>query len=346
MQTQRLKRIKRITLLWLGPVVIVAVSAWIYLHGGRYVKTDNAYLKAEMVSISSEVAGKITDVMIQDKTYVEAGQILFRVDQRPYRIALQQAEAQLASVRSDIASLQAEYRNKVVSYNGAKEDLAYYEKDLERLQRLHETSSVSTSQVDDARHLRDHQKQITQAAWEEVQLVKARLIDPELPIDENPQVKLAQASVDQAQLDLEHTETRAPFSGIVANFDLNPGEFLNAGLPLFSLVDTGHFWIEANFKETDLTHLQQGQDVNIRVDSFPGQELTGQVSGFTPGTGAEFSLLPAQNSSGNWVKVVQRVSVDIDLDEQELPAGLAAGMSVEVNVDTHYQRQLPWVGKN
>src|SRR5690606_2998780 len=129
MQTPILKRIKRITLLWLGPVAIAVVSAWLYLHGGRYVKTDNAYLKAEMVSISSEVAGKVTDVMIQDNTYVDAGQVLFRVDQRPHLIALQQAEAQLASVRTDIAGLQAEYRNKLVTYNGAKADLAYYEKD-------------------------------------------------------------------------------------------------------------------------------------------------------------------------------------------------------------------------
>jgi membrane fusion protein (multidrug efflux system) len=337
-----LRRIKRITMLLLGPLVIAGVSVWVYLHGGRYVETDNAYLKSQMVSISTEISGRVTEVFVTDHQRVAAGELLFRVNDEPYRIALNRAEARLASVRSDIESLKAEYRNKQVVYENAREDLSYFDNEYARLSQLHASGAVSTAQFDQAGYQRDHQENLMQEAWEDVQLVRARLIDPELPVEDNPQVQLAQAEVDTARLNLDRTETYAPFSGVVANFDLDVGEFINAGLPLFSLVDNTHFWIEANFKETDLTHLQLGQQTSIHVDSFPDLELHGHIRSFTPGTGSEFSLLPAQNSTGNWVKVVQRVSVNIAIDEAELPPGLTAGMSTLVSVDTQFNRSLPW----
>lgn len=337
-----LRRIKRVTMLLLGPLVIAGISAWVYLHGGRFVETDNAYLKSQMVSISTEISGRVTEVFITDHQHVQSGELLFRVNDEPYRIALNRAEARLAGVRSDIESLKAEYRNKLVIYENAREDLDYFSTEYARLQQLHASGAVSTAQFDQAAYQRDHQENLMQEAWEDVQLVRARLIDPEQPVEANPQVQLAQAEVDAARLNLARTETYAPFSGVVANFDLDAGEFINAGLPLFSLVDNTNFWIEANFKETDLTHLQLGQQASIHVDSFPDLELHGHIRSFTPGTGSEFSLLPAQNSTGNWVKVVQRVSIDIAIDDTELPAGLTAGMSTVVNVDTQFNRTLPW----
>jgi membrane fusion protein (multidrug efflux system) len=274
---------------------------------------------------------------------VVAGQLLFRLDDQVYKIALARAEANILKVRSDIESMRADYLNKLGDVSNAESDHAYYVQEYERLRKLATSGSISDVQVAEAAYEAEHalkQLQITQQALE---VVKAKLIDPALPVEQHPDYKLAIAERDKAMLDLGHVEVRAPIAGILARFEVKPGEIVAAGLPLFSLVDNSHMWVEANYKETDLTWMHAGQSAVIKVDAYPNVEWKGVVANITPGTGSEFSLLPAQNSSGNWVKVVQRVAVKLDMEPVPSAPELTAGMSANVSVDTGHQRQLPWL---
>lgn len=329
--------------IWLGPVVLVVIGLWIYMTGGRHVETDNAYLKANMVSISSEVSAKVVEVLITDNSPVEAGDVLFRVDDQPYQIALIRAEANLVKVGGDLESLKADYFNKLADLNKAKTQETFYLGEYNRLNKVLESNTVSEVQVAQARY--DYQDALNevQVTTQALLAVKARLISLDLPLQEHPNYLLALAELDQAKLNLSYIEIIAPSSGVIANLNMQKGEYIIAGAPLFSLVDNGNIWVEANFKETDLTHLRAGQAATITVDSYPDLKWQAIVASITPGTGSEFSLLPAQNSSGNWVKVVQRVNVKLTIDQAIAPTALTPGMSALVSVDTEHRRQLPWV---
>lgn len=336
------KRLLRILLFWLGPVAVAVVGGWLYLSGGRIVSTDNAYLKTELVSISSELSGKIAEVFVHDDERVTAGQLLFKVDDQAYRIALARAEANLLKERSNIESLRADYFNKQADIRKAESEYDYYRKEHERLERLAASESVPAIQVDQAAFKAiDAQKEleITQQA---LQVVKARLVNPDLPLEQHPDYQLALVERDKAALDLSHVEVRAPIDGVLANFDVKVGEVVAASVPLFSLVNDSRVWVEANYKETDLTYMRVGQSATIRVDAYPDLQWQGKVVALTPGTGSEFSLLPAQNSSGNWVKVVQRLTVKLEMTPVANSPALAAGMSALVEVDTGHKRELPW----
>ena len=337
-----IKRLLRLLLLWTGPLVIGAGAFWYYMQGGRIASTDNAYLKAEMVSISSELSGRVVEVLVKDNQQVEAGQLLFRLEDDAYRIALARTEARLAKVRSDIESLRADYLNKQADIRKAESDYSYYKKEYERLERLAASESVSVIQVDEARHEADNAQRELDITRQALEVVRAKLVNPDLPIEQHPDYQLALVEREKAALDLSHVEVYAPASGIIAHFEVKPGEVVAPGIPLFSLVDNSAIWVEANFKETDLTWMREGQSVAIRVDAYPDLEWRGRVEAITPGTGAEFSLLPAQNSSGNWVKVVQRVRVKIAMDALPGQPQLTPGMSSLVEVDTGHQRELPW----
>ena len=329
--------------IWLGPVILVVIGLWIYMTGGRHVETDNAYLKANMVSISSEVSAKVVEVLITDNSPVEAGDVLFRVDDQPYQIALIRAEANLVKVGGDLESLKADYFNKLADLNKAKTQETFYLGEYNRLNKVLESNTVSEVQVTQARY--DYQDALNevQVTTQALLAVKARLISLDLPLQEHPNYLLALAELDQAKLNLSYIEIIAPSSGVIANLNMQKGEYIIAGAPLFSLVDNGNIWVEANFKETDLTHLRAGQAATITVDSYPDLKWQAIVASITPGTGSEFSLLPAQNSSGNWVKVVQRVNVKLTIDQAIAPTALTPGMSALVSVDTEHRRQLPWV---
>ena len=329
--------------IWLGPAVLVVIGLWIYMTGGRHVETDNAYLKANMVSISSEVSAKVVEVLITDNSPVEAGDVLFRVDDQPYQIALIRAEANLVKVGGDLESLKADYFNKLADLNKAKTQETFYLGEYNRLNKVLESNTVSEVQVAQARY--DYQDALNevQVTTQALLAVKARLISLDLPLQEHPNYLLALAELDQAKLNLSYIEIIAPSSGVIANLNMQKGEYIIAGAPLFSLVDNGNIWVEANFKETDLTHLRAGQAATITVDSYPDLKWQAIVASITPGTGSEFSLLPAQNSSGNWVKVVQRVNVKLTIDQAIAPTALTPGMSALVSVDTEHRRQLPWV---
>ena len=337
-------KLKRKVTLFAGPLIITAVAVYFYMIGGRYMETDNAYLKAGMMSIASEISGKVVEVSIADNGRVEAGQLLFRVDDQPYQIALARAEANLIKVGGDVESLKADYLNKFADLDKSKTQRDFYLREFNRLNTLLARKTVSAAEVDQAEYLYLDAINEMQVTTQALQVVKARLIDIDLPLEQHPSYLLALAERDKARLDLSHVRTVAPSSGVVANFSIRKGEYIIAGAPLFSLVDDSYIWVEANFKETDLTHLQVGQPATIKVDSYPDQQWQGHVASITPGTGSEFSLLPAQNSTGNWVKVVQRISVNLAIDPltSDSSIGLTAGMSALVKVDTGHSRQMPW----
>ena len=329
-------------LVWAGPLVIAVIGIWVYLQSGRFIETDNAYLKANKVSISSEISGKVVEVMVGDNGLVEAGQVMFRVDDQPYQIALARAQANLVKVGGDLESLKADYLNKLADISKTQNQQTFYRQEFKRLSSLLPSRAVSAAQVDQAEYQYQDAGKELEVTKQALQVVKARLIDMDLPLEQHPNYLLAMAELKKARLDLSHVQTLAPSTGIVANFNIQLGQYIIAGSPLYSLVDSSHIWVEANFKETDLTYLREGQSAEITVDSYPDLQWQGVISSIAPGTGSEFSLLPAQNSTGNWVKVVQRIMVKLDIDANTNTAPLAAGMSAEITVDIERRPNMPW----
>jgi|TARA_B110000977_G_scaffold10386_1_gene13542 membrane fusion protein (multidrug efflux system) len=336
------KKAKNNLLVWAGPLVIAVIGIWVYLQSGRFIETDNAYLKANKVSISSEISGKVVEVMVGDNGLVEAGQVMFRVDDQPYQIALARAQANLVKVGGDLESLKADYLNKLADISKTQNQQTFYRQEFKRLSSLLPSRAVSAAQVDQAEYQYQDAGKELEVTKQALQVVKARLIDMDLPLEQHPNYLLAMAELKKARLDLSHVQTLAPSTGIVANFNIQLGQYIIAGSPLYSLVDSSHIWVEANFKETDLTYLREGQSAEITVDSYPDLQWQGVISSIAPGTGSEFSLLPAQNSTGNWVKVVQRIMVKLDIDANTNTAPLAAGMSAEITVDIERRPNMPW----
>lgn len=334
---KRWRRLRHLVLLLLGPVIIASLSAWLYLQGGRYVSTDNAYVKADILSISSNVTGMVVEILPRDGERVERGDPLLRVDDQPYRIAVARAEANLANVRGDIESLRAEFVSKRLEIEKARTNLTFRDQELDRIRELVSSKSISRAQFDEATYARDSAERELAEKNQSLQVVRAKLIDPDSPTDAHPRVKLALAELEKAEWDLEHVLVKAPANGVIV-ISTHVGENVISGAPVMSLIDDHRLWIEANFKETDLTHLRLGQPAEIRIDTFPDLQITGRVAIISPATGSEFSLLPAQNSSGNWVKVVQRLKVVLAIEQVPAEFPVAAGMSVEVSVDTGHHR--------
>jgi len=336
------RRFVRFLLLVLGPALPLAGAAYYYVTGGRYVSTDDAFVRADKVQISSDVAGRVVAVEVRDNQVVTKGALLFRIDDGPFKIALARAEAQLSAARDAISALKATYRQKRAQLQQTKDTLEYMRRELDRQQRLLSTSAVSVAQFDLARHNFDMARQQAASVEQELAQTLASLGgDPDIEIDAHPQVRQALAAHDQAALDLSHTLVPAPDDGIAAKVDLRPGQYVQSGQPVFALVEIHSLYVEANVKETDLTHLKPGQAATIEVDSYPGRQWRAVVGSLSPGTGSEFSILPPQNATGNWVKVVQRVPVRLQLAPGEATNGLRAGMSVTVDIDTGHQNPLP-----
>ncbi len=342
----RLRSMRLVLLLVLPLAAIVGGVSW-YLAAQRYVSTDDAYVQAEMVSVSSDVAGRVVEIDVHDNEYVKAGQILFRLDDRPHRIAVERAKAQLAATRLQIDGLRATYRQKQAELQSARDTLAYLQREFERAQTLLAAHVASQSQFDQAKNNFDTAQQQVASAQQQIANILASLGgDPNIATDDHPLVQQAQAQLDQALLDLSYTVITAPKNGIVTKVDKLPiGNYLNAAVPAFALVETDPVWIEANFKETQLTHMAPGQPVSIASDTYPDVSLTGRVVSVSPGTGSQFSVLPPQNATGNWVKVVQRLPVRIELDNPDPTHALRAGMSVTAAVDTGRKNPLlAWAG--
>jgi membrane fusion protein, multidrug efflux system len=325
-----------------GPVVFAVVALALYMTGGRYVSTDDAYLQAARVEISCNVSGRVVEMDVHDNQPVHAGDLLFQVDPRPFQIAIQDSEAQLAAARLKMQALQAAYLQRQADERAARNTIAYRQDDFDRKKKLAADGITSRAQLDQAAHDLDVARQGLIAASQQTASALAELGgDTAAPIDSRPAVREAQAMLDRARLNFSYTTVRAPIDGIVTKVEqLQVGDYINAVVPLFALVSQKDMWVEANFKETDLAYMRPGQQASFSVDAFPGSRFTGKVQSTSPGTGGSFSLLPPENSSGNWVKVVQRLPVRLSIDPGQADLPLAAGMSVIADVDTQHHRSL------
>jgi membrane fusion protein (multidrug efflux system) len=338
--------LKRSAILLFGPIVICTVSVWFYLQGGRYIETENAYLKSEIVTLSSELSGKVLSVSVANNMKVNRGDTLVKLYDEPQRIILASKEANLATVYSELESLKAEYASKELDILQAETDLQFRERELDRLHQLLEEDSISEAQYDQAEFAKNNSEHQLQSKQQSLRITAAKLIDPNMPVEHHPRYLLAQSNLDNAMLDLSYIEIKAPISGIATNVSAHVGENIISGTNLLNLVNEETLWVEANFKETDLTYVRVGQSVTVEIDTYPDMEWRAHVESITPATGSEFSLLPAQNSSGNWVKVVQRVMVRIIFDEELSSVPLSAGMSSIVKIDTHHRRTIPWLSES
>jgi len=335
------KRAKRRALMLSVPLLMVVAGGWFWLSGGRYEGTDNANLEQARISVASTESGRVVEVAIQDNAHVAKGQLLFQIDPQPYQIAVEQAQAALAGAKLQVAEQRAALAQARAQLKNASDSVGYYQTQYDRQKSLESKGVAATSSLDTAVH-NLHSAQQTQAAAEQAvnRALAALGGKPDAPTDEHPSVLAAKAALDKAEYALGQTRVVAPVAGVIYKASsFKPGTFVAAGSPLFSLVETGDTWVTANFKETQLTHMHAGQKADVSFDAFPGQSFKATVAAIGAGTGAEFSLLPAQNATGNWVKVTQRVPVYLRLDKAP-EIGLRTGMSAYATVDTDHHRSL------
>jgi membrane fusion protein (multidrug efflux system) len=333
-----LGRNRRILLIG-GPVLALLVALVFYLLTGRYVSTDDAYVQTARTDISTEVAGRVSQIVVHDNQLVHKGEVLFRLDTPRFRIAVADARAQLAAAELKVPALKAAYRQRQADEAAARNTLAFASREFNRQTQLQAQGISSRAQLDQAKTSFQSAQQQLAAAQQQTASALADLAgDPDEDADSLPSVRQAKTVLDHALLELSYTVVRAPSDGIVAKVEqIQVGDHVNAAVPLFALMSNRDVWVEANFKETDLTYMRPGQDATFSVDAYPGKTLHGKVISTSPGTGSSFSLLPPENSSGNWVKVVQRLPVRLSI-EQDGNLPLAAGMSVVAEVDTRHRR--------
>ena len=335
------RTLKRTVFLIVIPLLAICVGLYLYAAGGRYVSTDNAYVKANVIIISPEVSGRVTSVLVVDNQAVEANDVLLQLDSSPLEITLNRARAQMAVIRTELESLRADYGETVVQAQLAEDKVRYLDRRYKRQRKLLKQGLSSEEKHDEAKHDLQVARREVQIIEQRVQRVLAQLAGNErLPVDQHPRYLTAQTTYDQAAVDLKATTIRAPASGIVSNMKLQVGEYAQAGKPVFSLIQNQPIWVEANLKETQLTHIQPGQQATIVVDAYPDKIWESVVSSIAPATGAEFSILPPQNASGNWVKVVQRIPINLVITDQAGGPQLRAGMTVSVRIDTRRKREL------
>jgi membrane fusion protein (multidrug efflux system) len=341
-QRRPLRQRLRLPLMLAGPIVVLLAASWWYLTSGRYVSTDDAYVQAARTMISADISGRVVAVAVHDNERVAKGQLLFRLDDRPYRIQIEDATAMLAAARLQVAALKATYRQKLADAKAAEDTLAYQEREFERQRQLAANGVAARSTFDQVQNALQMARQKVASTQSDVANALAQLGgNPDAPVAEHPSVQRAQAALDKAELNLSYTMVRAHENGIVTKVDqLQVGSYVNAATPVFAML-SDRVWVEANFKETELTHMRPGQTATVEIDTYPNAECTGTVESLSPGTGLTFSLLPAENATGNWVKVVQRLPVRLSLrcNDPDLP--LHAGLSATVEVDTQYRR--PWL---
>jgi membrane fusion protein, multidrug efflux system len=336
------KQYRRVILLCVLPLLAGAIALTVYLMGGRYISTDNAYVGAQKVLITPDVAGKINRIDVIEGQHVEPGDLLFEIDPVPFQLAVTQAESRLAMVRTDFDNLKTNLKSLTQLIQLARQTVELKESDVELKSKLLASHMGSALDADTAMvTLAAARTQVELLAQQEARIRNQLLGDANLPIEKYPAYQQAKAALDQAKRDLEHTVLHAPISGRATQVDsIQLGRYVTAGTPVFSVVDDQRPWVDANPKETDITYLQLGQKAWIHVDTFPGHVFHGTVIAVSAGTGAQFAILPPQNASGNWVKVVQRVPTRIAFDSGQNLSKLRSGMSATVDIDTRRQRNL------
>jgi len=346
-------RLRRIAMIW-GVALIAAISVIVYLTGGRYVGTDDAYVHSAKLMVSTDVSGLVQDVDVKEGQHVKKGQVLFRLDPKPFEIALINAKAALAQSVQDVESTRATYKSLVGQTSAQAAQVNLAQLTYNRYASLAKSNAIAPAQLDQARGtLQSAQAtlvSIKQTA--DVQLAKLNG-NVNMPVNQAPAYLKAQANVDEMQRQLDHATVRAPFDGIVSEVDsLQPGTLVISAMSAFTttsavgIVSEKDLWIEADMKETDLTYVRVGNPVDVKIDTYGGCKWSGHVSTVSAASDSAFSALPAENTSGNWVKVVQRIPVKIALDKSSCNAPLRAGMSTVVSIDTGKRRWDRWLTGN
>jgi membrane fusion protein, multidrug efflux system len=322
----------------------LGVGCYWYVTGGQVVSTDDAYVQAETVGVSTDVSGIVQGVDVTDNQRVDWGQVLYRLDPRQFQIAFDNAEANLAQTALTIDAMKQDYTRMLSDAAAEHAQVELDQATYDRYAALAPSGAVTRASYDQARFTLESDKNKLESLRRQASMQLARLGgNPDIPVTQHPQYLQAKTQLDEARRQLDHTVVKAPFAGVVTNVpSIAPGKYLAASTTAFYLVDSGHVWVDATPKETELTYVQPKQAVTVTVDMYPDAEWRGIVESISPAAAQQFSLLPAQNTSGNWVKVVQRVPmrVRVDTSDTNLPA-LRAGMSVEVGVHTGHTRGLP-----
>jgi membrane fusion protein (multidrug efflux system) len=337
------RRWARRALFLLLPLALTIGGYW-YVTGGSVMSIDDAYVEADKVGVSTDVSGIVKEVDVTENQHVETSQVLYRLDDLPFRLALQRAQAQVGMVGDSLNALKANYRDMQAQIKQGQNDVEYFSTEFNRQQELLNAHVASQQTFDTARRNLQSAQQKLASLNQQLAAIAANLNgDPDGPVEQNPRYLDALAQRDEAARQLDHTVVKAPFAGIVTNVpSIAPGKYLEASTTAFYLVATDYVWVDSNPKETELTYVRSGQPAAVTVDTYPDTQWRGTVESISPAAAQEFSLLPAQNTSGNWVKVVQRIPmrVRVDTSDKNLPP-LRAGMSVVVDVDTGHARGLP-----
>jgi membrane fusion protein (multidrug efflux system) len=318
------------------PVVVAVIGLFFYLASGRYVSTDNAYIGAQKVLITPEVSGKVVHIAVTEGQALKKGDELFSIDAAPYQFAAQEAEAKLARIRSEFDNLKSAQSSLGKQIELGKQSIEAAQADYDRKASLLSNRYSAPSDLDRAKVVLVAAKaQLEQLQQQDATVRNQLQGDAELPLEKYPPFVEAVVALDRAKRDLANTVLRAPIDGIATQVpSIQMGRYLTAGMSVFSIIGFDSIWVDANPKETDLTYVRPGQLVSIAVDAFPAKQWTGKVAAISPGTGAQFSILPPQNAAGNWVKVVQRVQVRVEFAPGQDLRRLRSGMSAYVEIDT------------
>ena len=325
-----------------APVVVIILATWAYLTGGRYQSTDDAYVNASRVAISANIPGRVVELLVHENQPVKAGQVLFRIDPRDYQTAVDAARAQLLQAQTQVRSTESSYEPRQAELRAAKDDLAYREKELARQRDLTASGVGSQRELDQRTNDVTAARSRVVAAQANVQQALATIGGPpNAPVETFGVVQNARANLARAQLNLSYTVVVAPQDGLVTRVEqLQVGTYINAAQPLFTLV-APRMWIDANYKEDQLAYMRVGQHGEAEIDAFPGHKFAVHVESLSPGTGSAFAILPAENATGNWVKVTQRLPVRVAFDHPEEMRDMAhAGLSAKVKIDTEHRRRL------
>jgi membrane fusion protein (multidrug efflux system) len=338
-----MRRYRRVLLLVVLPLAVLAAGVVFYLNGGRYVTTDDAYVGAQKVLITPDISGKIEKVVVREGQHVNQGDELFEIDPVPYRLAESQAKATLEQARTTYNNLVSNLKIYGQMGDLMQQSVELKQRDVDRKSTLAKSNFGSQLDLDNASNASVTAK--AESAFVQQQIASARnqlLGDANLPLEQFPPYFQAKAALAQAERNLDHTVVRAPMAGIATMVDqIQLGRFVVAGTPMFGVIDTSRPWVDANLKESDFTYIGVGQQVDIDVDAFPDHDFKGTIGSLSPGTGAQFAILPPQNATGNFVKVVQRVPVRIYFDSNDkYVAKLKAGMSAYTTIDTGHRRSL------